>query len=319
MVLPVQQIDKDRDQRFYQRLNEGLVIGHVGLMIFCLFFLPLLTDRAGWWLLLSALIANSQWALLHEAIHHHLLPHRAANRLIGRILAILLGSSFRLLQFGHLTHHRFNRHPLDCPDLYDPAVGQKWKIFLRYYFELFLGIYLAEMAVPIFFLLPRRIIARLINKVYRGEDSKLSAIQSLAQQQLTKPTIIREIRQDVVIHGLLLFALIFVWNGQLLFLFGFYLLRGVLLSYIDNIYHFGTSPANPEYAYNLKLPEILRYGILNMNLHRVHHRHMHLPWWQLTAEFTAENEQFDHSFGQMMMRQIKGPVVNVTAKLAPNL
>ena len=37
------------------------------------------------------------------------------------LLAILHGSSFRLLRFGHLTHHSYNRFLRDRPDSFDPA------------------------------------------------------------------------------------------------------------------------------------------------------------------------------------------------------
>ena len=52
---------------------------------------------------------------------------RQRNLRAGRLMAVLLGSSFHVLRFGHLTHHQYNRNPIDRPDIYDPAVTPRLK------------------------------------------------------------------------------------------------------------------------------------------------------------------------------------------------
>ena len=113
------------DARRYRRINRALLAFHAGATLFAFFALPLLVRTGSpswiWCLVPLALIANGYWATLHEAIHGQLLDNAERNRLAGRALAILWGSSFRLLRFGHLMHHRFNRHKLDRPDSFDPT------------------------------------------------------------------------------------------------------------------------------------------------------------------------------------------------------
>lgn len=291
-------IMEEKERRFYGCINAILAVVHMCSLLFLLFIHPFLSEQAGWFLLAGALLANSYWALLHEAIHGHLLEGTRRNRRVGRVMAILLGSSYRLLRFGHLTHHRYNRHPLDCPEFYNSKAGHKGKFYIRYYIELFFGIYFVEVILPILFLLPRSVIFRLLRKIYSGKDKRITTIRILAEQQLGKKAGIWEIRQDALIHVVLIITALLVWNSNWIFIPGFYLLRGFLLSFTDNIYHFGTSPLDSDYAYNLALPKFLQLGIFNMNMHRVHHRHMDLPWWVLPAQFSQDKERFDYPFGQ---------------------
>ena len=56
-----------------------------------------------------------------SAIHGVLLPGRAANERLARLLAILFGVPFRAVRFAHLRHHRYNRTPWGREEIYDPA------------------------------------------------------------------------------------------------------------------------------------------------------------------------------------------------------
>ena len=100
----------------------GLTIG--GLFVLPLWLLPI-DARWGWLLLPIALLTNFFWALHHEAIHGGFQADRQRNLRAGRLMAVLLGSSFHVLRFGHLMHHQYNRNPLDRPDVYEPAVTQR--------------------------------------------------------------------------------------------------------------------------------------------------------------------------------------------------
>src|SRR6185369_8520147 len=124
MSIPVPAAEAARYHRLNLRL--GLAYGVANLVV--LLLLPLLIRLnvlgLGWrWALLAihiALVSNGFWALQHEAIHNLFAADQAVNRRAGRQMAVLFGSSFRILRFGHLMHHRVNRHPLDRPDSYDP-------------------------------------------------------------------------------------------------------------------------------------------------------------------------------------------------------
>src|SRR5436190_6148790 len=80
--------------------------------VFQLFMLPLvLLPANGWWAVtLIALVPLNLtlWALIHEAIHHNLPGGPKRNVLAGRLLSIVHGAPFAILQAGHLLHHRYN-------------------------------------------------------------------------------------------------------------------------------------------------------------------------------------------------------------------
>src|SRR6185369_7808881 len=109
---------------------------------------------------------NGYWALLHEAIHGQLHPDQVVNRRLGRIMACLFGSSFRLLRFGHLMHHRFNRHRLDRPDVYDATTTRPWLARLRFFTEAFGGLYVIEVLVPLLYWAPPSVVHRLLQRIY---------------------------------------------------------------------------------------------------------------------------------------------------------
>jgi fatty acid desaturase len=64
-----------------------------------LWLLPL-DARWGWLLVPVALLTNFFWALHHEAIHGGFHDDRRRNLVAGRVMAVLLGSSFYVLRSG---------------------------------------------------------------------------------------------------------------------------------------------------------------------------------------------------------------------------
>lgn len=108
------------------RLNLALCAAFTALQGLCLVVLPVNTAWA-WLLLPSTLLTNPQWTLMHEALHGHLHPRPHTNERLGRLLHVGFGLSFHLVRYGHLAHHRFNRFPLDRPEIYDPAPGAWWR------------------------------------------------------------------------------------------------------------------------------------------------------------------------------------------------
>lgn len=301
-----------RDRRF-RRLTGRIFLAQIVGALAAFFLLPIALRLGApgdlaWLLLPLALLANGYWATLHEAIHGHLFADGRRNRWGGRLLAILWGSSFRFLRFGHLSHHRFNRHPLDRPDWFDPRAQGALAARARFYAELLGGLYLLEVAVPMLFLLPKPWARRLLARVFAGEAAPLPVLRSLAAQNLGSDRAIAEIRNDAL--GVLAACALAIlawgpyWPAFALFLLG----RGFFVSFLDNVYHFRTPIDRPDFAYNLALPGFLQAFILNMNLHRVHHRHMSLPWWRLSGHFAALGEHCEAPLWRMALRQFRGPL-----------
>jgi fatty acid desaturase len=296
----------------YHRLNLALLAVMASLTIGGLIVLPLwllpIDARWGWLLVPVALLTNFFWALHHEAIHGGFHDDRRRNLVAGRVMAVLLGSSFYVLRFGHLMHHQYNRNPIDRPDVYDPAETPQLKARLGFIGTLVFGLYFAEIAAPLGCCLPRAAIRRIIDRVYRGDDPALAAIRLAAHRQFLDRRRLRTIRTDVVMAWTLIGGSAIAFGAYWPMLVGFLIGRGAMISVFDNVYHFGTPIDRPEYARNLQLPTPLRLMILNMNLHRLHHARPSLPWWELPARFHAERDRYDASLLRTALAQFNGPV-----------
>jgi fatty acid desaturase len=305
-------LQRARHRTGYQRLNLALLAAVASLTICGLIVLPLwllpLDPRWGWLLAPVALLTNFFWALHHEAIHGAFHAERQRNLLAGRFMAVLLGSSFHVLRFGHLMHHRYNRNPIDRPDAYDPAATSRLRARLTFLGNLVFGVYLAELAVPLACWLPRALIRRVVDRVYRGEDPALLAIRLAAHRLFLDPRRLRIIRTDAALAWSLIGLSAAAYGPHWPMLAAFLVARGVLISVFDNVYHFGTPIDRPDYARNLSLPGPLRLLILNMNLHRVHHLRPALPWWALPRQFRASGERYDAPLLRAAAAQFAGPV-----------
>jgi fatty acid desaturase len=286
-------------------IMASLTIG--GLVVLPVWLLPI-DARWGWLLVPIALLTNFFWALHHEAIHGGFHENRQRNQQAGRLMAVLLGSSFHLLRFGHLMHHQYNRNPIDRPDVYDPALTPRLRARVAFLGTLVFGLYFAEIAAPLACCLPRSAIRRIIDRVYRGDDPSLAAIRVAALRQFLDRKRLRLIRTDVVLAWMLIGGSAMAFGTYWPMLAGFLVGRGVMISVFDNVYHFGTPIDRPEFARNLWLPAPLRLLILNMNLHRLHHARPSLPWWELPAQFRAERDRYDAGLLRTALAQFVGPV-----------
>lgn len=283
----------------------SLTIG--GLIVLPLCLLPI-DARWGCLLLPIALLTNFFWALHHEAIHGGFHQDRQRNLQAGRLMAVLLGSSFHVLRFGHLMHHQYNRNPIDRPDVYDPAMTPRLQARVAFLGTLVFGLYFAEIAAPLGCCLPRAAIRRIIDRVYRGDDPAIAAIRVAAHRQFLDARRLRMIRTDTALAWMLIAGSAIAFGAYWPMLAGFLIGRGVMISVFDNVYHFGTPIDRPEFARNLWLPAPLRLLILNMNLHRLHHARPSLPWWELPAQLRAEGDGYDAGLLRTALAQFSGPV-----------
>jgi fatty acid desaturase len=304
-------VNLERQAARYHRINIAFLALMGAATMGVLLGVPILLQsdtRFGWLLLPVALLTNLFWSLHHEAIHGSLLPSRRSNLLAGRCMAILLGSSFHVLRFAHLMHHRFNRNPRDRPDVYDPSVTSKGMARLGFIGSLVVGVHLSELAAPLLCLLPKPLIRRILNVIYRGDHPAMVEIRRAAHRLFLDPAHLRSIRSDALLSAALLVAAFIAFGSHWPMLLGFLLGRGALISIFDNVYHFGTPIDRPEYARNLALPQPLQALFLNMNLHRVHHGRPSIPWWALPAHLKADGDSYDASMLRAALAQFRGPV-----------
>jgi fatty acid desaturase len=288
-------------------VNVGLAVLYAALNLGQFFLVPLFLlardSRWGWVLVPIALLNNPYWSLLHECIHDLFYPGTRVNTLFGRALSVMFGSPFRILRLSHLLHHKLNRTPIEGTEFYERGKVSIFSAAVGYYFQILGGLYLVELLSPVLFFLPRVRLRKFVARVIKPET-----ISAILMQSWTRDESIREIRLD----GLF----IVVWFGAAFYAYGSYwpllvtilAARALLISFLDNIYHYRTPVSDIFYAENLWLPKIAAIMLLNFNLHGIHHRHPAIPWRSLPQVFREQAQTYQGNYFCAAARQLCGPV-----------
>jgi fatty acid desaturase len=288
-------------------LNLCLAAAHLLVNLYQLFILPLfLLPASPWWLLTLVPLAalnNPFWSLIHEAIHDMFHPSRRVSRAAGRALGIVFGAPFLVLRLSHLLHHKLNRTPAEATEPYDPAKTSKARAACGYFFQVLGGMYLLEFISPWLFFLPRRTLHRMERKYFSGENLAGHLMKGLMREEA-----ISEMRTDGALI-LLLFTLSAISYGAYWpWLVGVLLARAFLISFLDNVYHYGTRINDIFYARNLFLAPPLSAGLLYFNLHGIHHRNPSIPWIALPQAFRAQQAEYHGDYFPAAAAQLGGPI-----------
>jgi fatty acid desaturase len=290
-------------------LNFSLATVHIFVNIFQLFVLPLyLLPKSIWWgvvIIPIAALNNPFWALIHEAIHDLFNSSDRINAAVGRLLALFFGSPFYVLRLTHLSHHRFNRSPLEKgTEIYDPEEVSRLKASFRYFFYILSGLYLLEVSSTFLFFLPP--------KIFRRMRQRLADRGNIQEKWLAKKfmddKLVREIRIDGIAICLIFSLSAFCYREHWQLLAGLLTARMFLISFMDNVYHYRTLLHATISGHNLSLPRIFSTLLLNFNLHRVHHRNPTVPWIKLPEVFAQHSERFDRNFFTAAVDQLYGPI-----------
>jgi len=299
-------------------VNFGLAAMHVSLNIFQFFVLPMfLLPQNAWWAAAAvpiALLNNPFWALIHETIHDLFHPSLVVNSAAGRLLAIFFGAPFHVLRLTHLSHHKFNRSPLEKgTEIYDPAKVSRLHAGIGYFCYIFCGLYLLEIFSTVLFLLPGRLFRKLRRRVADGGNLQ----QRWLARKFMDDNLVEEVRVDSVLIWLLLAVSAFCYRRHWPVLAGILTARIFLISFMDNIYHYRTPLHATVSGHNLRLPPSVSTLLLHFNLHRVHHRHPNVPWLGLPEVFAEEAEKFDRPFLCAAVDQLRGPLPMTAVAPAP--
>ena len=288
-------------------LNVTLAVVFIIVNVYQFIILPsrLLPVNLAWaWTLVPlALLTNSYWSLLHEAIHDMFYPQRSVNAFFGRFLSVLFGAPFRILRMSHLLHHKLNRLPIEGTEYFDRAKSTKARAAPGYYFQILLGLYQFELSSPLFFFLPRRCLVWFQNRFIAA-----GGVSSLLMQNWLVRESLREIRFDGLLIYLWLTLAFLCYGAHWPLLVGVLLARGFFISFLDNVYHYATPVGDIFYAKNLRLAQPLDKLLLNFNLHGVHHVNPAIPWIDLPNAFEAEAGKFHGGYFTAAWRQLRGPI-----------
>jgi fatty acid desaturase len=219
------------------------------------------------------------------------------------LLSILFGAPFRILRDRHLAHHKLNRLPAEGAEYYDRAASTKSRAAPGYYFRIFLGLYLVEVLTPLYFLLPRNLLFRLQERLL-----KQAGVSAMLMENWLGGAALREIRFDGCLAILWLALALACYGGHWPLLAAAVLGRAFLISFLDNVYHYGTAVGNIFYARNLALPAPLATLLLHFNLHGVHHVNPAIPWSDLPEAFEAQGGRHEGEYLTAALQQLRGPI-----------
>ncbi len=289
--------------------NFALAGMHIFVNVAQLFILPLyLLPKSMWWSLMTIPIAalnNPFWALIHEAIHDLFSSSSRINMVAGRLLSVLFGSPFHILRLTHLSHHKFNRSPLEKgTEIYNPKEVSRLKASFMYFFYILCGLYLLEIASTLFFFLPLKIFRKLRQRL--ADQGNVQ--EKWLAKKFTDTRLIREIRIDGMAILLIFSLSAFCYGAHWRLLLSLLLVRTFFISFMDNVYHYGTALNITLSGHNLWLPQFFSTLLLNFNLHRVHHRNPSVPWTKLPEVFAQHSDRFDCNFLTGALNQLHGPV-----------
>ncbi len=288
-------------------LNVSLAITHAALNLGQYFLLPacLLPSDFHWaWLLLPiALLNNSYWSLLHETIHDLFYPKSHVNMFFGRGLSVIFGSPFRILRLSHLLHHKLNRTPKEGTELYDRDATSIFKAAGGYFFQILGGLYLVEVLSPLPFFFRRAWLRRLVARFVKPDT-----VTSILMQSWTRDEALREIRVDGLMIVMVFGMAFYLYGAHWPLLAGALAARGLLISFLDNVYHYRTPVNDIFYAKNLWLPSWLSKLLLNFNLHGIHHRYPAVPWRGLPSLFHDRREIYQGNYFAAAIDQLHGPL-----------
>ncbi len=140
-------------------------------------------------------------------------------------------------------------------------------------------------------------------RYFSGDDLGGLLMRSLMQRDSLK-----EMRADGL-ATVAMFAVSFYCYGRYWpFLLIALLFRALLISFLDNVYHYGTSVNDILWAENLRLPQWISGLLLHFNLHGIHHNNPALPWTVLPRIFREKSMAFDGDYFSAAARQLAGPI-----------
>ena len=285
--------------------NTALTVLLIAMHALVLIAMPSLMTLSPWYALTMLpllLISSLHWGLIHEGIHKNLLPDSADNERTSRLLGILMGTSFHVLRFGHLMHHKLNR------DWHSERVAQRDLGARTYYYvNLFFGLYLGEVMTSLMFtfLSHKRFMSIARASFLKGYEEVAIAGERFFFQRGNVKFVRQDMLASLAIHG----GAFWLAGAHWPVLLGFLLARALVISFLDNIYHYDTPADNSKAGKELKLPEFASLAILRSNFHETHHLNPDVPWHALPKVHAEQGHCFDGDWMLHARLQLNGPPV----------
>jgi len=250
-----------------------------------------------------ALLGNTCYALMHEAVHGVFHDDPLINENAGRILAAFFPTAFVFQRIFHLTHHKNNRSEHERFDYYAPSENRFLK-FVQWYCIL-TGLY--WLALPTFCIVYFFLADLLQWRTLFGRKGAWFAQQTSAQEFLDAVATVPvwRGRLDIAVAAIVQLALSLALDlsfGGWMLCYAAFGLAWSSLQYADHAF----SPVDRyDGAWNLKVSNFTRLVFLNYHYHLVHHREPSIPW-NLLPKHVREGDPHP-TFWSMYLKMWRGP------------
>jgi fatty acid desaturase len=238
-------------------------------------------------------VMNSGYAMLHEAEHGVLHPHRGVNDFVGTVLALFFPAPFHLIRQGHLGHHIRNRSDDEAFDLYFEDESRFLKCVQLY--GTLTGLFWVLIYVSNIFALLRPSLM-LPARINRTTDAFLESLN---------PRYRRLIQVEALAAISLHAGLIWLWRIPLAHYFAVMFGFGFIWSAMQYAHHYGAERDVLKGARNLRTFGLLDLVWLNHNWHRNHHTQPTVPW--LYLPLLTETPEPRGSLFQAYLTMWRGP------------
>jgi len=245
--------------------------------------------------LLFACMAQTSYALLHEATHGQLHPNRRLNTLMGRLCAMQFPTSFTLMRHAHIIHHCYNRSDHEIFDYYYPHDNLLAKRIQWY--GIISGLYWP--LIPLGGLMLALMPSLLRNRIWQRYYSTNALFSSIDKQDF------RRIRLECLAAlgwFTMLFLLLDLQWLQTLILYG---MAGFLWSTRQYVTHAFTPRNVVHGSLNLQTSWLMDKFLLHGGWDLVHHQNPHLAWIHLPS--MAEKSKARVPFWPQYLRLWRGP------------
>jgi fatty acid desaturase len=225
---------------------------------------------------LFALVNNTLFALMHEAVHGIAATTRWANRLIGVICGWAFPTSFSMQRVAHIGHHERNRTDLELYDYYLPNQSRLLRNVWLYAGNLFGLYYWCVIFSNLMYLVApwayrSRYFVRNVAPAL-GFGPYVKDLAALPIAQVWAEIALAFGYQAALIYFLDLDALGYLACHAL------FALHWSVLQYAD---HAWSARDTRNGAWNLKVLPPSRWLALNYHCHLAHHQHPQVPWYEL--------------------------------------
>jgi fatty acid desaturase len=223
-----------------------------------------------------SIVANTPFALMHEAVHGVACKSARCNDVIGIVSGWAFPTSFSMQSVAHNGHHQRNRTDQELYDYYLPHQSRLVRNLWLYTGNL-LGLYWWSVVLGnlLYLLAPWAYRSRFFVQRYAAALGFVPYIADLAKLPLARVWC-------EIFFAFAYQAFLFYWLDLNLWwtlaCFGAFALHWSVLQYAD---HAWSARSVRDGAWNLAVLPPFRWIALNYHYHLAHHQHPVVPWYEL--------------------------------------